>query len=178
MFEFDGSYHWIGDKMNCKLDKPYPPVEVERENVEYAKILLEDYAGELGEDTAIHEYLFQSLVVEKEKNFFKEIAVVEMHHLFILGELIWKLGYCPAFYTIDSSINCPIPWTSKYLNYSLNLRDILLEDIEREQKTIKRYQKHIEEIADPYIQKILARIIEDEELHIHCLKTLYRELGL
>ncbi len=161
--------------LNNDLKRPYPPIEVEQENVEYAKILLEDYAGEGGEDTAIHEYLFQSLVREEEKEIFKEIAEMEMHHLFILGELIWKLGYCPAFYTVDSSINCPIPWTSKYLNYSLDFKDILLEDIEREQRTIQRYQKHIEEIQDPYIQNILARIIEDEEYHICCLETLYHQ---
>ncbi len=161
--------------MSEKLENPYPPIQVEKECEKYANILLEDYAGEGGEDTAIHEYLFQSFVEEEVAETLKKIAVSEMHHLDILGKLIWKLGVTPSFYTVDSSIDYHIPWTSKYLNYSLNLNDILVGDIEREQKTIKRYQKHIEEIDDIYVQAILRRIIEDEEQHILCLERLYHK---
>lgn len=158
--------------MKFCLEKPYPPIEVERENVEYAKILLEDYAGSGGEDTAIHEYFYQSIVEENVKEILLGIARVEMHHLNMLGELIWKLGYTPSFYTVDSNIECVIPWTSKYVDYSCDLKSILLMDIEREKNTIKRYQKHIEEIDDKYIKRILERIIEDEKIHIECLKTI------
>lgn len=162
--------------MNCRVEKPYPVIQVEKENVEYAKILLEDYAGEGGEDTAIHEYLYQSITQVEITNTLKEIAIVEMHHLRILGELIWKLGYPPSFYTIDSNIGCYLPWTSSYLNYSLDIHEAIMEDIERERKTIQRYQKHIEMIDDHYIQDILTRIIEDEQMHITCLRKICEEL--
>ena len=153
--------------------KPYPKIEVERENIEYAKILLEDYAGENGEDTAIHTYFYQSLVVEEEKEILEGISKVEMHHLEILGKLIYQLGYLPSFYTVDSNIECVIPWTSKNVNYATNFSTILLDNIAREMKAIKTYQKHIQEINDPYIKKILERIIEDEEVHIHCFEQIY-----
>lgn len=156
-------------------DKPYPPIKVEKENIEYAKILLEDYAGEGGEDTAIHTYFYQSLVREEIGKVLAEISKVEMHHLKILGELIYKLGYYPSFYTIDSQLECAIPWTSKNVDYSIQLSTILLEDINHENKTIKRYQKHILEIEDENIRAILRRIIEDEKIHICCLETIYRE---
>ncbi len=161
--------------MKYCLDKPYPPIEVESENVEYAKILLEDYAGSDGEDTAIHRYFYQSIVDDRVSKMLEGIARVEMHHLEILGKLIWELGYTPAFYTIDSNIECVIPWTSKYVDYSCSLETILLEDIEKEKQAIKRYQKHITEIDDVYVKKILARIIEDERIHIDCLQNAYYE---
>lgn len=161
--------------MKCCSDKPYPPIEVEGENIEYAKILLEDYAGEGGEDTAIHNYFYQSLVTSEDSAVFKEISKVEMHHLDILGELIYKLGYLPAFYTIDSNVECVIPWTSKNVDYSTELSTILLEDIAREMRAIKRYQKHISEIDDYHVKRILARIIEDEKIHIECLQKIYHK---
>jgi len=96
-----------------------------------------------------------------------------MHHLEILGKLIYQLGNLPSFYTVDSNIECVIPWTSKNVNYATNLSTILLDNIAREMKAIKTYQKHIQEINDPYIKKILERIIEDEEVHIHCFEQIY-----
>ena len=65
-------------------DKPYPPIEVEGTNLEYAKILLEDYAGAGGEDTAIHRYFYQSLVTDEISKMLEGISRVEMHHLEIL----------------------------------------------------------------------------------------------
>lgn len=156
-------------------DKPYPPIEVEGTNLEYAKILLEDYAGAGGEDTATHRYFYQSLVTEEISKMLEGISRVEMHHLEILGKLIWKLGYTPAFYTVDSNIECVIPWTSKYIDYSCDLETILLEDITKEMYAIKRYEKHIIEINDCHIKSILERIIEDEKIHIECLQRSYHE---
>lgn len=156
-------------------DKPYPLVQVENPNIEYAKILLEDYAGEGGEDTAIHRYLYQSIVKDELSTALEQIAKVEMRHLEILGKLIWKLGYPPAYYTVDSNIECILPWNGNYIDYSIDLKEILLEDIDKEMKAIRRYQKHIEEIGDCYIKQILKRIIEDEEIHVVCLQSLYHK---
>lgn len=165
----------MGDCMKFCCDKPYPPIQVEGENTKYAKILLEDYAGEGGEDTAIHRYLYQSFIQEDVKDTLKGIACVEMKHLDMLGKLIWKLGYLPAFHTIDSNVECIIPWTSKYVDYSTDLSKILLDDISKEMQAITRYQKHISEIDDCYIKRVLERIIEDEEVHINCLQILYHK---
>ncbi len=157
--------------MECILNKPYPPIRVEKENIEYAKILLDDYAGSGGEDTAIHEYIYQSLIKEDISSTLKQIARVEMRHLDILGELIVKLGGKPFFSTYKN--NTIIPWTSEYVNYTMNIKDLLLVDIKREENTIKRYESDIKIIDDKYIQDILKRIIEDEKLHILCLQSIY-----
>lgn len=159
--------------MNCKVNKPYPKIQVEKENINYAKILLDAYAGSNSEDTAIHEYLYQSFLKEDMASTLKEIAKVEMHHLNILGQLIVKLGYTPFFCTVKQ--NKVIPWSSNYLNYTLNLKRMLSLDIERERKTIQKYRLAINMINDKYIKEILERIIEDEEMHIKCLHELYKK---
>lgn len=159
--------------MQCKLNKPYPEIRVEKENIEYAKILLEDYAGSKGEDTAIHEYLFQSFIKKDISDVLKEISFTEMRHLEILGELITKLGGKPFYCNLNKKEI--IPWTSNFVNYTMNLKDMLLSDILLEKETISRYEKHIMEIDDKYVKEILNRIIEDEKLHISCLRKLYNE---
>ena len=40
-------------------NKPYPNINVKRRNTDHAKLLLHDYAGINGEDTAIHQYFYQ-----------------------------------------------------------------------------------------------------------------------
>lgn len=162
--------------MLCKSEKPYPEIKVEQENTEYAKILLQDYAGEKSEETAAHNYIYQSIILEGEAaNTLKQIAIVEMHHLEILGKLINLLGYQPGYYTIDSNLECVIHWTANNVDYNTNISDILLGNISREMTAIKQYQKHIQEIDDINIKKILSRIMEDEEMHIICLRKLYHK---
>ncbi len=164
--------------MECKLNKPYPPIKVEKPNLKYAEILLDAYAGSGGEDTAIHEYLFQSLIKKDISNTLKEIAKVEMHHLYILGELITLLGGKPFFCTEVKNDECIKPWTSEYINYTMNFKKMIISDIKKEEQTIKRYEEDIVAINDQYIQNILRRIIEDEKLHIVCLKDIYRKLSI
>lgn len=162
--------------MLCKSEKEYPEIKVEQENSEYAKILLQDYAGEKSEETAVHNYIYQNIILEGDiANTLRQIAIVEMHHLQILGKLINLLGYQPGYYTIDSNLECIIPWTTNNVDYSTNLSDILLGNIYREMTAIKQYQKHIQKIDDINIKKILSRIIEDEEIHIACLRQLYHK---
>ncbi len=52
---------------------------------------------------------------------------------------------------------------------------MLKYNIRLEQNTILNYQRHIAMIDDPYVQRLLNRIIEDEVIHIQCFQTLLRE---
>ncbi len=163
--------------MNYKSDKPYPIPRVEAKNQYYAKLLLEDYAGSVSEDTAIHLYLFQSLALKNEKEFvdvIKHISEVEMHHLRLLGETIQLLGVKPVYGSI-SSLNMFKPWSSINVNYSTDLKKILEFNIRSEQNAIKNYQYHRSIIKDQYIKHLLSRIIEDEEIHLSFFLTFYQK---
>ena len=80
---------------------PYPKIEVETKNYSYANLLRKAYASETSEDTAIHLYLYQSLILQEKykdiSNILKKISVVEMKHLEILGKLVLLLGVKPVY---------------------------------------------------------------------------------
>ena len=94
--------------MEVKCNLPYPEIRVEGKNIEYAKLLMEIYAGKISEDTAIHLYIFEHLSLEKKYEYYAkilvQIAIVEMKHLNILGELIKLLGIEPEFMSYDNKI--------------------------------------------------------------------------
>lgn len=166
--------------MKFKVDLPYPDPKVEKCNIEYAKILMNSYAGEVSEDSAIHLYIFQHIVL---KNKYKEyslilekIAIVEMKHLELLGETIRLLGIEPIFMSYDKIKKGLIPWKSSYVNYNTNIKDMIKIDIGKEEEAIKNYKNDMKIIKDRYIRSLLERIIKDEELHLEIFKGILKEL--
>ena len=164
--------------MDCQIDKSYPKVEVEMPNIEYAKILLEDYAGIVSEETAINQYIYQHFDKFDTNQLFSEtlskIAMVEMHHLELLGETIKLLGLNPIFKVVESN-NYLTYWSSSYVYYNTNIIEMLKNDIKIEEEAIRNYRYHISIIDDKFIKKLLYRIIEDEEQHIKCFNMLLNE---
>ncbi len=156
--------------MDFRSKSLYPIPEVESENIEYAKLLLQDYAGDTSEDTAIHLYMFQSLILSKDypkiANDLFHIGIVEMHHLKLLGKTIQLLGLSPEFVTYESNTELKNYWSSNNVVYATDIKDILKINIEREQLAIEHYLSHYEVINDSCIQNLLLRIIEDEKIHL------------
>ena len=153
-----------------KSNLPYPDIKVEKENIEYAKLLMYPYASMISEDTATHLYMYQSFILDNNiGKILENIAIVEMHHLEMLAKTINLLGLKPEYKSND------IPWTSNYVNYNTNLKDILKINIEAETLAIKNYQNLIKVINDKYIKKMLERIIVDEEIHLKIFNDLYNE---
>lgn len=153
----------------------YPELKVECKNINYANLLLQDYAGSVSELTAVNLYIFQNISSMNEfkdySKFIKNIAIVEMKHLHLLGETIKLLGVKPVY--TNSLCPCGQFWTGAYVNYTNRILDMLLEDIKSEKQAIINYEKHICLIKDRYIRKLLARIIEDEKLHLKLFKEMY-----
>ncbi len=167
--------------MECRVNKPYPKIAVEGKNKKYAKLLLEDYAGIVSEDTAIHQYIYQKFDKFDIDSFFSEtlskIAAIEMKHLELLGETIKLLGINPKFKFTDRPHNHLTYFSSSFVDYTVNIREMLLSDIKIEEDAIKQYLYHISIIDDKYIKKLLYRIIEDEKQHIKCFKELLKMLN-
>ena len=167
--------------MECKLNKPYPKIQVEKPNTYYAQLLLNDYTGINSELTSITQYIFQDF------NFFSTypnlsktlntIAKVEMKHLNILGKLIKLLGLTPEF-RFPNKPNYTTYWNSTYVDYDTFIPTMLESDILLEKIAIKNYQKDIKLIDDKYIKPILTRIIADENLHLKCFKSLLKDYYL
>ena len=153
--------------MYYKSTLPYPEIKVEKENIEYAKMLMYPYASTISEDTATHLYMFQSFILDDEiSKILENIAIVEMKHLELLARTINMLGLKPEYKSND------IPWTTEYVNYNTNLKEILKINIAAETLAIKNYNNLIKVIDDKYIKELLQRIIIDEEIHLKIFNDL------
>ncbi len=164
--------------MVYQSNNKYPLPKVERPNLEYAKILLDDFSGIISENTAINLYLYQSLSTNNTNPSFakiiKEISEVEMHHLYLLGETIVLLGGNPIYGSFGKD-NILRLWTSSNVNYTTNLKEMLEADIISEQMAINHYQEQLKIIKDRYIQDLIKRILEDEFIHLSIFKELYKK---
>lgn len=166
-------------KSKYQIALPYPKVEVTEPNLEYVKILLEDYAGRASELTAINQYSYHHFITDERYKEIAEdligIAIAEMKHLELLAEVIIKLGGNPIY--MECSNNQQRYWDSTNVNYSTSIPQLLLANIELEKKAIRGYQEHIKLIANESIQNLLRRIIMDEELHLEIFTNLYNKYG-
>ena len=160
------------------MDLPWPEIQVRAQNQIYANLLSVDYCGATSEMSAITQYINNENRLSCGNcplaRTVRGIAMAEMMHLQKLGELIFLLGG-----TVDFVARQPngrnVMWTPGYLNIPENGRKMLLADIEAEKSAINQYRMHIKVINDDCVNRVLERIIKDEEYHIMILQNLLKE---
>lgn len=158
--------------LNCSLDLPYPQIEVCEKNIDYANLIKVNYCGMVSELTAVAQYAYHELLTDSYiKNTLRGIAIVEMHHLEILANLIFTLGGDPTFSIKKKGKD--FYWNSKFVNRDNSLKKLLISDISMEKEAIKQYRKTANVVKDENIIAIINRIILDEEHHIKILNRLY-----
>ena len=158
----------IYDEIEKMLDEtkkiPYPKVKYVKPDIRFAKMLYDDYAGGLGELTAITQYVYEHIDLSKQISLSRvllKIAIEEMMHLNMIGELITKLGLEPVFISTN---NCN--WTSKNVKYNTgNLCRTMSYNVELEDAAIEGYKRAIMCTRNEQIVALLKRIILDEENH-------------
>lgn len=160
----------------CQCELPYPPVEVTCPNPAWIPPLKELYAGRKSELGAITQYCYQSFLFSARRaelaKLLRNIAIVEMHHLEMLGKLICLCGGTPDF--TGGSRRW---WSGSFLNYRKDLCGALLASLSGEVAAVDAYQKAAERIRDPKIQEVLRRIAMDEALHVQLLRGEIEEHG-
>ena len=154
------------------LKTKFPPIKVLECNPRYARILSESYAGTTSELSAITTYLYQHHdsvdLMPEFSSLLKEIAIEEMQHFDILAELIKLLGGDPRYHNSRGN-----HWTPRNIRYLTgNPYSQLLADIQAERSAITQYRQQISHICDPYVQRILECIIQDEERHMEIFEKL------
>lgn len=159
--------------MNLKYasDLPYPEIVVD-ENLQEAKMLMPSYSGVAGELTAILTYAFQSYITLKlqdVKEVLEKVAQVEMHHHELLGTTITKLGGFPVMGARNY-------WNGSFVNYTLDPKKFLAQNIVAEENAIRNYERTILNITSPQVKTLLERIILDEQVHIEDFKELLKGL--
>ena len=121
-----------------ELDEvPFPEVKYVVKNLMYANLLYDDLSGELGELSAITQYIYEHIETvsfPELSGIMLKIAIQEMKHLNLVGELIKRLGKKPYF--IDSK---GVNWNSKYVKYNFdNIINTMKYNIETEKVAIER----------------------------------------
>lgn len=150
------------------LDKtskiPYPPIPQLYQNIRYANMIYDDYAGQLGELSAITQYIYEHILYKEKGDTSKlllDIAIEEMRHLDILGTIIQRLGGKPEY--IDSNKNL---WSAKNVKYETkNFEEMVKYNIFSEEEAIQGYRKLIRYTNNMGLRRIFERIILDEKTH-------------
>lgn len=152
------------------IDKPYPEVNLSEKDRIYLPIIFENYASRLSEYTAISQYIFSHFSIEGMKyktdaidetaKAFENIAIVEMVHLELLADVITGLSAAPEF--VNSKKR---EWKSSFVPYGTSIKNHLELAVKAEQDAIKQYKHSMKLINNESINALIARIIEDEELH-------------
>lgn len=166
----------MNNKLNPIVDIPYPKIDIKEKDPKFAYKIFKLYAGEVSEFTAVSQYSYQSIYLNEYKELSKileDIAITEMRHLKILGELIKVLGLNPYYVTYND--NRPIPWDADNVNFTINYREMLVSDIEKEKLAINDYNKLASETNIQNIKDIINRIIMDEKRHIEVLSILLKQ---
>lgn len=149
---------------------PYPEIECIKANNKFINLLFDTYAGMDGELTAILQYTYESIMFNNEEisKIVRQISIMEMHHLAILGKMLKKLGRPPVYKSGNE-----ISWNAKNINYVMrNVEEVMKNNIQSEQQAIKNYEKLIEYTNDENIKKLIERIILDEKSHIEVFKAI------
>lgn len=165
------------DIKKYQLPEPYPQIKLDKGDKKYIKLVYQDYASRDGEMTAVNQYVHSHFTIpEKDEiskqitDAFKGIAIIEMFHLELLGELINDLGGDPKFVNGKD-----IPWKSSFIPYGRNLKEKLKNAILSEETAIKNYENHIKLIESKEIKRLYKRIILDEKLHLEIFEKLLKK---
>lgn len=175
------------ETLPCQSDIPFPPIKVEKKNLDYATLLLDAFASSAdSEIQAITQYIYHSKTISN--NIISKalmcIALIEMHHLDALSELIPMLGGKPFYENSNKNfwMTGNIVYVDKNIIYEKensnavdnkgNARKKLEVDIDGERNAINNYKRLLETIEDKYIEKIILKIISDEQMHIKIFENL------
>lgn len=158
------------------MDLAYPIIKVEKPNITYARMILDNIGSCASEMTAIALYAYNHVIFRDYEDVsaaFKRISIVEMHHFNIFSELALQLGENPRLWTQRYSQK--VFWSPSCIKYSKQLVEALSNAINEEKTAIKKYESQIEQIKDVNVVENLERIIIDEKEHLETFTRLHEK---
>lgn len=163
-----------------QADAPYPSTNDISPDAFSLKIISPAYASARSELGTVlqyiyHSYFFEKCGYEKIYNTVMSISVCEMIHLRLLGKTVLSLGAAPVYTQYPPDFfNF---YSSKYVNYSRNIKTMLEDDIIGEKQAISGYEKMLCKLKNKSVSAVIARIIQDEKIHLSALENLRGELN-
>lgn len=169
------------NKNDCDIliDLPYPPIQTECQQPEYAYAILSNIGSCNSEMSAVSLYFYNSIILNPEfanlAQCFHKISIVEMHHLQIFATLSFQMGLDPRLWSLKNRRSSY--WTPACNNYPREICNVLENSIKAENAAIQKYSRQAELICDENIVEILNRIILDEQRHIEIFQTALDNLS-
>jgi bacterioferritin len=161
------------------VDAPYPDPQELSHDAYTIKIISPAYATSSGELNAILQYIYHSFNFsskgkEEIATTIESIAIAEMLHLELLGKSILALGAQPIY-----SAQPPATfnfYSAKYANYGCTLRSMIEDDIMAEKQAICTYERMLTRLKNQLAYDIIARILEDEKLHLTAFRGILADI--
>ncbi len=160
------------------LNEPYPKIEVSSEDKQLAERISNIAFGKEGELTAVMQYTYQCVFLPERYAYVSDIleciSITEMRHYEMLNKLILLLGGDIRVAVRDRGRY--VYWNASYPDYVQNTKKMLYTDINAEKRAVSEYNAVIERSHDLKVNKLLKRIVSDEEHHISILTDTYIKL--
>ena len=157
--------------IQIRKNSMYPEIINASDSSKTVAILQDLLSSRQGELAGVMQYFYQAVLANQFEQeigeILEEISVVEMEHVELLMNAIVAFGGNPKY---DNSRGQP--FNTSYINYSSKLKDILEANIIGEQIAIREYTNAINLVDNKSLKDLLARIIEDEQLHLNTFKNL------
>lgn len=157
---------------------PYPPVRAEGKNPRYASAILDNLGGQISEMTAVGQYFYSGLLsgeCREAAEAFRQVGMVEMHHLEIFGLLAMQLGADPRLWARNLRTGRYLYWNGGYVPCASSLRELLSAAITSEREACSKYLKQSSWIQDANVCDNLKRIAADEQMHAELFTRLYHK---
>ena len=159
-------------KREFDLPIPYPDGRPSEQNRARAALLEPLYAGRNGEMTSVAQYCYQYLITFETypelAEMLEAIAVCDMRHMEMLGEIIASLGGDPLLRAADHRMRF-LWWSGDMVRQTKDIKRFLTEDREEKKGAVAEINRRLRAIGDEYIRSVLSRIILDEEHHVELL---------
>ncbi|WP_040197085.1 ferritin-like domain-containing protein [Candidatus Soleaferrea massiliensis] len=157
---------------------PYPEITAEHVDIKYVRWMTQDMAASNSEMSSIYMYLYQHWTYKESQPKFSEtmrrIAMVEMHHLDILGTMVAGSGGSPKCRSVWG--NNRAFWNGGMVSYRQNYRQALLGNIQAEQMAYNQYITQSNTCQDEQLAAVFARLAKDEQIHIDIFKKFLSEI--
>ena len=91
----------------------------------------------------------------------RDIAIEEMHHLNLLGEIIMNSGEKPIYQSSGGKI-----WSAHNVRYDIkDIKEMMRINKKAEEEAIKGYRNIMRYTNNIYLRRVYERIILDETTH-------------
>lgn len=160
------------EKVVYRANETYPEIKACQKNPHDLQIICPLYTGTLSELSAILQYSYQHFVLDCVCNevaeTIKNISMVEMSHMGMLGSAIVALGGTPKY--VNPNTRCW--WDSSVVGYDTDMCKALLLNLKQETEGYQAYLCAAAKVENQSLAALLRCIAADEKIHMELFTAM------